>query len=416
VSDPIEDIFGVSARALFAERELFVQHGSLERFPAFMRTGPMESTDALCRVYVGGIEVANGSVADGVQIPVNDAHPAVLLRLGLTVYFSDLRRVIPPSQPWLRRLESSLGLPECASIMAFANAPGSGLSLHHDRYDQLFFQIRGEKQLRHAPNGFVKTPDVQFSPFAASMAEWGQSYRHGFPLTSEEVLTSRDFETAHLKPGSAFFMPGGTWHTTAEQETDSLSLVVAVRAPSRLDLLQNLLRYYAGQAPEWRARSYGGWPSEGDVETHEQQSLAALMLDLGERLRTLPASDAFGAWTSHAYTVGSQTEYPRRTRFQRFIRLPNSSVRFEDDAALGKLRCIVHSGPTNRPQAQTVLAFHPEARPIVDWVLATHAAFTVNQIADLFTDFTRDDIQDLLAWLAHAALIRPLPAPEWERE
>jgi hypothetical protein len=337
----------------------------------------------------------------------------VLLKLGLTVYFSDLRRVVPPSQPWLRRLEASLGLPECAAIMAFANSPGSGLSLHHDRYDQLFFQIRGEKQFRHAPNGFVANTDVQFSPFAASMPEWGQQYRHGFPLTSDEVLNSRRFETAHLEPGSAFFMPGGTWHTTAEQESDSLSLVVAVRAPSRLDLLQNLLSYYAGQAPEWRARAYGGWANDTVESASTREALAAQMLDLAERLRDLPASNAFGAWSSHAYTVGTQAEYPRATRFERFIRLPSSSVRFEDDAALGKLRCIVLSGPTNRPQAQTVLAFHPEARVVVDFVLGTHAAFSVHEIIEKFPDFTRDDLEDLLSWLAHAALIRPLPAPEW---
>jgi hypothetical protein len=413
VSDPIQEIFGLPAAELFAKRELFVQHGPLERFPAFMRSGPMESTESLCRAYVGGIEIASGSAADGVQIPVNDAHPAVLLKLGLTVYFSDLRRVLPPSQAWLRQLEESLGLCECAAIMAFANSAGSGLSLHHDRFDQLFFQIRGEKQFRHAPNGYVENPDVQFSPFAASMPEWGQSYRHGFPLTSEEVLSSRRFETAHLKPGSAFFMPGGTWHTTAEQESDSLSLVVAVRAPSRLDLLQNLLHYYAGQAPEWRARTYGGFASDASARAPQQEALAKQMLELSERLRTLPAADAFGAWASHAYTVGMQSTYPRSTRFERFIRLPNSSVRFEDDAALGKLRCIVHSGPTNRPQAQTVLAFHPEARSVVDFVLTTHAAFTVAEIAQKFSEFTRDDLEDLLSWLAHAALIRPLPTPEW---
>ncbi|HWA73031.1 MAG TPA: cupin-like domain-containing protein [Polyangiaceae bacterium] len=413
MSDPIQEIFGLPAPELFEKPELFVQHGPLERFPAFMRNGPMQSTDALCREYSGRLEVANGSVADGVQIAVSDAHPSVLLRLGLTVYFSDLGRTIPQSNAWLRRLEQSLGLPECAAIMAFANAPGSGLSLHHDRFDQLFFQIRGEKQFRYAPNDFVANPDVQFSPFTASQAEWGQSYRHGFPLTSEEVL-KRPFETAHLRPGSAFFMPGGTWHTTAEQETDSLSVVVAVRAPSHWDLAQNLLHYYATQAPAWRARSYGGWASEGERRTREHRALAELMCDLATRLERLPAEDAYSAWSVHGYTVGTQSTYPLHARFERFVRLPNSSVRFEDDPALGKLRCIVRSGPTHRPQAETVLAFHAVARPVVDWVLDTHAAFSVSEVVEKFPDFTRADLEDLLAWLGHAALIRPIPAPEWD--
>ena len=108
--------------------------------------------------------------------------------------------------------------------------------------DQLFFQIHGEKRFRYAPNGYVENPDVQFSPYSAAQPEWGQTYRRGFPLTSEEVL-ARDVRSVTLRPGSAFFMPAGTWHTTAEQTEPALSLVVAVRAPSRIELLVNLRRY-----------------------------------------------------------------------------------------------------------------------------------------------------------------------------
>ncbi len=77
-------------------------------------------------------------------------------------------------------------------------------------------------------------------------------------------------------------------------------------------------------------------------------------------------ADAFKAWLAHGFAVGTQAEYPSTQRFERFVRLPSSSLRFEHDAASGKLRCIVHSGPTNRPQTQTVLAIEPQARPVVD--------------------------------------------------
>jgi 50S ribosomal protein L16 3-hydroxylase len=414
VPDPIRELFGIPAMELFAGKELVVQHGALDRFPSFMRTGMMESIESVSRGYAGPLQVANGSAIHGVQIAVVGAHASALLRLGLTVYFTDLDRALPESNAWLRDIETALGLPECASLSAFANAPGSGLALHHDRFDQLLFQVQGEKEFRYAPNGFVENPDVQFSLCGAAPPDWAQTYRHGFPLTGEEVV-ARDLSTATLKPGSAFFMPAGTWHTTAGQESESLSVVVVVRAPSRLAIVLNLLRHYAGQSPEWRARSYGGWAAAGPATNLEQQKVGALMVDLAERLPTLPPRDAYGAWWSEGFTNGTQGQYPLEARFDRYVRLPNSSVRYEGVATSGLATCIVRSGPTDRPQAQTVLAISNEVRPVVDWVLQTHAAFSVDDACRAFDECARGDLETLFAWLSHAALIRPLPAPEWDR-
>jgi hypothetical protein len=412
-ADPLLAIFGVSSLELFRKRELFLHEGDPARFPAFMRKGPMESIDALLRHYNGPLEVSQGSAEGGVQIPVQDAHASALLRLGITVFFVDMRRALPESRAWLEALETSLGLPACATLSAFSNAPGSGLAVHHDRFDQLFFQIHGEKRFRYAPNGYVENPDVQFSPYSASAPEWGQSYRHGFPLTSEEVL-GRDFRSVTLRPGSAFFMPAGTWHTTAEQSEPALSLVVAVRAPSRIELLVNLVRYYAGQSPAWRARPYAGWTSDAAAARTEHETFAALAAELGKRLGSLPSDAAFDAWRAHGFSVGTETEYPRRIRFERYVRLPNSSARFEDDPTPEKFRCVISSGPTNRPQTKTLIGFNVEARPVIEWVLGERKAFSVDEAHEKFPDFERDEIFELFGWLAHAALIRPLPVPDWE--
>ena len=402
----------MSARELFAQPALYSSHGPLERLPEFMRSGPMQSIEALCRDFSGNVEVASGGAVEGLQFPVSGAHPTALLRSGLTVYFPDLLRSSATAQAWLRGVEASLGLPECAALMAFANAKGSGLTLHHDRYDQLFFQIRGRKTFRHAPNGFVHEPDIQFSPGAAAHSDFGSRYRDGFPLSNREVL-EKPFQTLELQPGSAFFMPAGTWHTTAEQPEESLSLVVAVRAPSRLSVLLNVLQYYLGQAPSWRARSYGGWSADASVAAEAHESWAPLLANLAARLPSLPAEAAHQAWGVHGFTVGSQKQYPMEARFERYIRLPNSTLEMEMDAALGKLRCTVLSGPNIRPQAQTVIGINPEARGLIDWVLATRAAFTVQALCDAFPDCERDEVEGLLAMLASTALIRPIPAPDW---
>lgn len=409
--DPMRDLFGVAAPELFASKELIVSHGDVSRLPPFMRAGLMDSVEALCRGYNGPLQVSQGTPEDGVQTAVNGAHAAALLRLGLTVYFVELDRALPDAGPWLRALESALGLPECASLAAFANAPGSGLSVHHDRFDQLLIQIRGQKEFRYARNGFVENPDVQFTPIGAAPPDWAQAYQHGFPGTTDEIL-ARELTTVTLRPGSALFMPAGTWHTTAGQPDQSLSVVVVIRAPSHLALLLNLLRHYAGQSAAWRARGYGGWAA-GAAAAREQQALADLMAELAERLRSLPAADAYKAWISEAFTTGAQGQYPLDLRFARYIRLPNSSVRYAAGAAPAFLTCTVLSGPTDRPQAQTALAINDDVRPVIDWVLGTRAAFSIDEACQAFPDCERDELEALFAWLSHAALIRPVPAPPW---
>jgi hypothetical protein len=47
-------------------------------------------------------------------------------------------------------------------------------------------------------------------------------------------------------------------------------------------------------------------------------------------------------------------------------------------------------------------------------VLGTTAAFSVEDACRAFPDCERDDLEALFAWLSHAALIRPVPAPEWQ--
>jgi Cupin superfamily protein len=412
MEDPLQLIFGMPARQLFEQAALTATHGPLERFPHFMREGALTSVDALCRDYTGPVEVAQGTAEQGVQLSVSGAHPWGLLRAGLTVFFSDLRRSAPGSTPWLRALEASLGLPQCASVLAFANAAGSGLTLHHDKHDQLFFQLQGEKVFRYAPNRYVENPDLQFSPANAALEDFGQRYQHGFPLTSREVL-SGELETLSLRPGSAFFMPGGTWHTTAEQAGESLSLVVAVRAPSQLDLLLNLLRYYGGQAPPLRARSYGAWSSDPAERAAASAAWSDQLTELAARLTSLPAEAAHAAWCVQGVIKGTLGDYPEHLRFERFIRLPSSSITFGELTPEGKLSCSVLSGPNHRPQNRTLLGIHPEAREVVAWITQQNRAFSREEACEACAEFDPTDVAELLSWLTRAGLLRPLPAPAW---
>lgn len=409
--DPLAPIFSRPTTELFSSQSPVVEHGSLVRFPGFMREGPMESVDALCRHYVGPVEVAGGSVTEGAQLALSDAHPAGLLRLGLTVFFVEMKRALPQSQAFLRALEGALGVPECAALSAFANAPGSGLPIHHDRFDQLLFHVRGEKRFSYLENRFVERPDLAFSPVGPMVPEWGPVYRNGYPVEARE-LVDQGLVTIDLKPGSALFLPAGTWHTTAEQTSEALSLAVAIRCPSRLELLLLLLRHYAGQSPDWRTTPYGAWGADPAVLARESEAMQGLMNDLGRRLQRLPAADAYDAYKAHGYMSGATVDYPMPNRFQRYLRLPNASATLQDQPD-GKLTCTVLSGPSHRPQARTVLGLNAEARVIVEWVLGTRRVFSADELSERFGDFPPDDLSDLLGFLSRSGLVRPLLAPEW---
>jgi hypothetical protein len=145
----------------------------------------------------------------------------------------------------------------------------------------------------------------------------------------------------------------------------------------------------------WVARDPASGPAEPDPVPPGSVAARArqLWLSYPARLR---------AWCAHAFAVGALADYPRDRRYERYIRVPNASLRFEPRPSDGKLGCIISSGPTDRPAARTELAINAEARPLVEWVLETHRAFTLDEGAARFPEFTRPDVADLFGWLAQA--------------
>src|SRR5690606_29533534 len=149
------------------------------------------------------------------------------------VFFRDLGPLLPEAAAWLQTFDEALGVPDCARLSAFANAKGSGLPVHHDRSDHVLLQLQCTKTLRLRPNGYVEHPDVPSSPFGPTAPEWARAYQAGFPADARE-LEEGAWTSVTLEPGSALFLPAGTWHTTADQLEPCLTAVVVLQAPSRL--------------------------------------------------------------------------------------------------------------------------------------------------------------------------------------
>jgi hypothetical protein len=406
--DPIPALFGGrGARELFAGGEFVACHGERSRLPPFLREGLLQGAGNLCRNFTGSVQIANGDAARGAQVALGRSAAATLLDLGLTVAFDALEQHLDGAAPWLRGLEAALGVPaESVRLMGFANAPGSGLSLHHDVHDQLLIHLQGQKTFLWQPNRYLSSPSDRFAHGSRPMKAFGADYQDGFPASPDDVMAA-GMASVVLQPGSALFVPGGLWHATAGQTEQTMSVAVIVEAPSRAEVLLNWLGWHLRQSPEGRARAYGGWSTEPSAAV---EGLRALTDALTERMPD-PAL-AFAAWSLDR-SFARPAHFPAGAPFERFIRLPFAEVMMRPTDDGGGLLVRVVCGTGVSIQADTTLSTMHESREVISWILGCHRAFGVDELEAACPAIDAAELRTLLAALGQAQLIRPLPTPPW---
>lgn len=420
--DPLEPLFSLASAQLFGERSFRVSHGPITRFPEWMRTGPLESLSALCAAHQGPLQVAQGAsrgqtpdppddfVGSGAQTAISGATPQALLRLGLTVVFANMIETVPAAKSFIFDLEQALGLAPCVTMTVFANAPSSGLPIHHDAHDQLFFQLRGTKAFTRSTKSNYAFPRLSVSPDGPTDRHFPTVYRAGFPA-DRDALQADDLETIELKPGSCFFMPAGTWHRTEQQDETCMSLAMAVRAPSHLDLLINALHFYAGQSDKWRTPAYhlftGDSAGCATLAQEKRAEVAQLITELSHKLTSIDASMMSNCHLIAQIKDGIPSSYQAQLTSETFIRLPNTTVRrerFADNRIRLKLRCALSI-------TDSVLEFENEAEPLFDAIVATTAAFSVSDLCDAHPDFEEEEVAHFCMQLCRAGLLRPISVP-----
>lgn len=423
MGDPLVPLFGKSTLEIYSGRRVEIAHGDVKRLPEWMRSGSLSSLQQLCRDFSGPLQVAQGRtrplgglseessfVGAGGQTPVSGTSAMALLRLGLSVYFGDLERLVPGGAQFLRSIERALSLDKCMRLSAFANAPGSGLPLHHDSYDQLLINLVGEKIFTYRERPDVDHPRISYSPSGPIPKHFEEVYRHGF--SDSDALVESELVTVTLKPGSCIFFPGGTWHRTEDQKEPCLSLTTAVRAPARVDLLLSALRAYLAQSPEWRAPVYGavvGAPDPGEVEQVEK-----LLDELPRRISGLNFSALRQAHHIAAIETGVPEGYPVEEDFDHFVRLPSSvcEIRPAPDAP-EMIRVSVRTFliPTN-----SLLQMERDAQPVIEWILRQPRVFSLQELNQAHEEFEPEDLRVIVGQLAQVGLLRPATSLAWAEE
>jgi len=195
---------------------------------------------------------------------VHDEKVLALLADGATLVLQGLHRLWPPLVAFASLLRAELGTP--VQINAYLTPPGSrGFDTHYDTHAVFVLQAAGGKRWRiHPP---VLTDPVERQPWGGHTAEVGAA------AAGEPVLD------ATLRAGDALYLPRGWLHSASTMDGWSLHLTVGLRAPTRLTVVDALLRRAAAE-PALRA----GLPMGADLTTG-----AALAPVLADTVKALHA-------------------------------------------------------------------------------------------------------------------------------
>lgn len=350
----------------------YVAHGSPGRLPAALRAPELQSVEALAAKYRGPMAFGNAT-ASSRTVGIEHASPALLVRMGLSLYVPDVVALVPALGALLRELEQELGAPPgSARIGAFAASPGNGVSCHFDAEEVFSIQLHGEKRFHIAKARDIEQPwGMQFNPGDPCFDDLYPQVPAGFPDPA-----CGDFETVDMKPGTVLFMPRGTWHYTEAGEC-SLSVSIIVRTPAAFECALEALRLRLLQDARWRRPLYGAWGDAAQSAAAREQ-WQALMQDWPRATDGMHLDDALLTRLNEAERLN---QVGAASRFQR---CPEARMEFEPKAQGGQtVKIVVRTvdGDETTPLHLDV----PEAMTApFRWLAAHAAAFPVAELASQF--------------------------------
>ena len=383
-------------REYWPER-VFHSHGPLARLPALFSSPELLSFRALASRYQGWLGFGRGA-AGGRMLSVQQVNPMHLYEMGLSVYLPDIASNVPGAEPFLRQLETDLGIAGgSCHITVWASPKDDGAPTHFDGEDVFSIQLTGTKRFEVARMTEYAFPvGPQFGPDAQPHDEMYPQLENGFPEAVEA-----EFRAVDMKPGSVLFVPRGTWHrTTAEQ--DSFAISIGIRPPSVMDSFLDQLRCVLLQHPEWRRPLYGvhGNP------TQRQEALARAR----KVLQTAPEA----VQTIHPDHLAPPPEaerlrnVDRSARFQREVR---TRIAFEQGDGAEILYVKFWSREAGE-QDTLKLKVPPQFSPAFRWLAESKVAFSAGELADRFPDVPFEQHQQILDVLTRARYLRLLWFPQ----
>ncbi|MGO9444583.1 MAG: JmjC domain-containing protein [Thiobacillaceae bacterium] len=374
----------------------YVAHGSPHRLPAALRVPQLQSIGALAATYRGRLTFGNAATSTR-TLGMEKANPALLLRMGLSLYMVDIVAMVPALEELLRQLEKELGAPaRTARIGAFAAPPNNGVTCHFDAEEVFSIQLQGEKRFHIAKAPDIEQPwGMQFNPGDPCFDDLYPQVPAGFPDPAKGK-----FETLHMKPGTVLFMPRGTWHYTESGE-DSLSVSIVVRTPAAFECALEVLRLQMLGDVRWRRPLYGAWGSGPDQERAREQ-WQALMQDWPGITAGLTFEDA-------QLTRLSETELLNRMdATSRFQRRSEARMIFEPRAKGESAVRIVVRDEDGLEQTPLQLEVPAPLVATFRWLAEHDGAFEMAKLAGRFPELTLERVLTIVNALTRGRYLKQL--------
>jgi len=328
---------------------------------------------------------------------MQEANPAHLYEMGMSVYLPDLALSVPGTNGFLRALEAELGLEETSChITVWASPREDGASTHFDGEDVISVQLSGTKQFEVAPMREYACPyGPQFGPGGAAFDEMYPQLEQGFPDPD-----CADFQSIKMTPGSVLFLPRGTWHRT-RAEQDSFAISIGIRPPCAVDALLDQLKYLLLQDPEWRRPLYG---VQGDAKQRKEALERARKALQRAHAAVATIAPADLAPRPMARRLGN---IKRATRFQRDL---GAYMTFEPEQGARLLNVMTWTREEGEKNTLKMRVPSPYV-PILEWFAETEIAFSAGDVADRFPDVPFEQHQKILDVLTRAGYFRLLWFP-----
>jgi len=388
---PVEDFF----RTHWPDRS-FAAHGGSQRLPPALRAPELASVDAVATKYRGRLSFGNATTSSR-TVGIENANPALLLRMGLSLYLPDIVTMLPALADLLRQLEQELGAPAgAARIGAFAAPPGNGVTCHYDAEEVFSIQLQGEKRFHIAKARDIEQPwGMQFNPGDPCFDDLYPQVPAGFPDPARS-----EFETVDMKPGSVLFMPRGTWHYTESGE-GSLSVSIIVRTPTAFECALESLRLRMLQDARWRRPLYGAWGSGPQYETASEH-WQTLMQDWTRVTTGLCLEDALLTQRNEAELLN------RVDATSRFQRRPEAHMEFEQKALGASVVRIIVRGVDGDEQIPLQLEVPGAMAALFEWLAQHAAAFTVAEMVSRFPELPQVQHLNIVTALTRGRYLKQL--------
>jgi hypothetical protein len=204
---------------LFMEGRWHVDHGSIERFPEFLRPddGALSNIGKLenwSRFDLGYRDAAGNFH----QVKGTGTSPAAYYDKGALVRSSSIEEVSDAAKRWLGEWAETLHVSRDAlRLNSWAVRGARGIGWHFDPEDVIHFQIKGAKLFK-----FLRTPNTRFADEQTKKVEHIMAAEQSFGEASEEMVGE----------GTITVIPRGVWHWSVGKSKESFAVALCINPPS----------------------------------------------------------------------------------------------------------------------------------------------------------------------------------------